>query len=581
MADYLEKLKEEYPGMFGPVGAAPAIASHEFAPIRTAGLWSDYVRPALEWVGETVPGIGRSETSDPSWRAPVHDRLKEEREAAEEYRRRSEEDMRRLEEETREYDKDFKKIGFITGEDPSAAYDVSREAWKEAVREDPSGVAVMPSPLDSGYTKFIDGRTLPFLDMPVLRPDEMTDDEIDDLISEGLDLSADDPLLSGYTPGIGPDALPETVTAMIDADMAAGLHPEVAEALPFDLSALTDHSLPHSSTLSLDDIRRGLIPEVLDPWRVAEDFSKGLDHPFVEGSLSAEGLSEADRDLAAAPLGFAGATTAEITGAPHHSDIAMPGLPHPAKSAVSGIEDATKHALASLELGKDFMDFAELPGRIPLAPLRDPSPVEPMDFMTHATVDKMVRDAAVVGTTVTADDVKAMIAADVGYKMSEAELAPTAVAAELTAGTSYPMSYTPVSDVVAMGLVPTTPIGTAIPAAAPAPVAAPIYSPPEPDDVPTHSPVYAPAELSVAPPVSVSVPASLVAEVLAPTPHLDSRTVGGMSGRERAEYEALIDAFEHGRLGGGSSGWSGGDDAGMGEWGGSDTGGGGGFGYGI
>ena len=27
MADYLEKLKEEYPGMFGPVGAAPAIAS--------------------------------------------------------------------------------------------------------------------------------------------------------------------------------------------------------------------------------------------------------------------------------------------------------------------------------------------------------------------------------------------------------------------------------------------------------------------------------------------------------------------------------------------------------------------------
>ena len=66
------------------------------------------------------------------------------------------------------------------------------------------------------------------------------------------------------------------------------------------------------------------------------------------------------------------------------------------------------------------------------------------------------------------------------YKAREAELAPTAVAAELTAGTSYPMSYTPVSDVVAMGLVPTTPIGTAIPAAAPAPVAAPIYSPPEP-----------------------------------------------------------------------------------------------------
>ena len=199
MADYLEKLKEEYPGMFGPVGAAPAIASHEFAPIRTAGLWSDYVRPALEWVGETVPGIGRSETSDPSWRAPVLDRRKEEREAAEEYRRRSEEDMRKLEEETREYEETFKKIGFITGEDPSAAYDVSTEAWKESVREDPSGIAVMPSPLDSDYTKFRDGRILPFLDMPILRPDEMTDDEIDELIEDELDLSKDDPLLSGYT----------------------------------------------------------------------------------------------------------------------------------------------------------------------------------------------------------------------------------------------------------------------------------------------------------------------------------------------------------------------------------------------
>ena len=34
--------------------------------------------------------------------------------------------------------------------------------------------------------------------------------------------------------------------------------------------------------------------------------------------------------------------------------------------------------------------------------------------------------------------------------------------------------------------------------------------------------------------------------MLSPSPHLDSRTVGRMSGRERADYEALIDAFEHG-----------------------------------
>ena len=40
MADYLEKLKKEYPGMFGPVGSSPIVASHEFA--------TDWYRPGSD-----------------------------------------------------------------------------------------------------------------------------------------------------------------------------------------------------------------------------------------------------------------------------------------------------------------------------------------------------------------------------------------------------------------------------------------------------------------------------------------------------------------------------------------------------
>ena len=58
--------------------------------------------------------------------------------------------------------------------------------------------------------------------------------------------------------------------------------------------------------------------------------------------------------------------------------------------------------------------------------------------------------------------------------------------------------------------------------------------------------IPAPAPVAPPAPATVSVPASLVAAVLAPTPHLDSRTIGRMSGRELADYEALIDAFERG-----------------------------------
>lgn len=549
MADYLEKLKEEYPGMFGPVGAAPAIASHEFAPIRTAGLWSDYVRPALEWVGETVPGIGRSETSDPSWRAPVHDRLKEEREAAEEYRRRSEEDMRRLEEETREYDKDFKKIGFITGEDPSAAYDVSTEAWKEAVREDPSGVAVMPSPLDSDYTKFIDGRTLPFLDMPVLRPDEMTDDEIDDLISEGLDLSADDPLLSGYTPGIGPDALPETVTAMIDADMEARIHPEFAS-----LSAV---SLPTGTGLT-----SGFFPSRDELGSRALDASRGL---------AAAGLAPSDTSK------FGGVPM----GGTHGASTLGYGLDTGFSSPEAAVADVMSHMAGVGMYGKALMDAREAIGV-------GTSARDSMDFSTHkaaeevmswadetgvdpgvaaamatskAIADRMVDPSAPVSSVFSPEVLSHSFKEEFDYDIEDVP----------TVSLSFTKGLSPEEEKDRYMAAPVAPLPALPSEPDPTPVSAPVYSPPETSVVPSAAPVAA----------TVSVPASLVAEVLAPTPHLDSRTVGGMSGRERAEYEALIDAFEHGRLGGGSSGWSGGDDAGMGEWGGSDTGGGGGFGYGI
>ena len=98
------------------------------------------------------------------------------------------------------------------------------------------------------------------------------------------------------------------------------------------------------------------------------------------------------------------------SAAPHHGITV--GLPSPAASAVSGVEDAAKHAIGALAIGKTAMDLAELPGRWDL-PFREETPVDPMDFMTHATVDKMVRDAAVVGKTLTTDDVLSMISEDV------------------------------------------------------------------------------------------------------------------------------------------------------------------------
>ncbi len=248
MADYLEKLKSEYPGVFGPVAAS------DYTTLAGMGDSVDYILDYWKDKGEEgvkfLKDFAFEHMTSPEVKGYI-ERSKERGEDLEKkrdefsdalkgYMDRSEKDAL---EKAKEYRDGKLKIGFSTGEDPYAA-----------VRADPTAISILPSEGDSDYTKFMDGRLLPFSEMPVHRPDEMTDDEIDDLISEGLDLSADDPLLSGYTPGIGPDALPETVTAMIDADMEAGIHPEFA-SLGADVL-----STPISAADLLEGIKSGTDP---------------------------------------------------------------------------------------------------------------------------------------------------------------------------------------------------------------------------------------------------------------------------------------------------------------------------------
>ena len=206
MAIPLEKLKKEYGDIFGELGTAPVISSELGTdPVYTAGLWEDYFKPAIEWMGDTIPGIGRSETSDPRYRAPLLERRAEEREAAEEYRRRAEEEMERLERETRAYGEKISDAAPTTAiPDEEFAKIVDREIGLEEIRKDPSGIAIKrtPSPGIGSFGEYKDaykrGALRPV--MPSVIIGEMTDAEIDELIEDELDLSKDDPLLSGYIP---------------------------------------------------------------------------------------------------------------------------------------------------------------------------------------------------------------------------------------------------------------------------------------------------------------------------------------------------------------------------------------------
>ena len=213
MADYLEELKKEYPGMFGPVGAS------DYTTLAGMGDEVDYILDYWKDKGKEgvkfLKDFAFEHMTSPEVKGYI-ERSKERGEDLEKkrddfsdalkgYMERSEKDAL---EKAKEYRDGKLKIGFTTGEDPYAA-----------VRADPSAISILPSEGDSDYTKFMDGRLLPFSEMPVHRPDEMTDDEIDDLISEGLDLSADDPLLSGYIPGTGPAPLPETTLTSVDSSL--------------------------------------------------------------------------------------------------------------------------------------------------------------------------------------------------------------------------------------------------------------------------------------------------------------------------------------------------------------------------
>jgi hypothetical protein len=182
------------------------------------------------------------------------------------------------------------------------------------------------------------------------------------------------------------------------------------------------------------------------PATAAEEWMSRRATPLTAGGETAE--AGAARDAAAAALGFAAPTTAEITGAPHHPDREIPGVATPSLLAESGVIDAAKHAIAAGMIGKSAMDALESFSRDD----------DPMDRMTHATADKMKRDAEAAGRAVSRADILKMIEGDVDYKIREAALAPTATAGEMTAGTTYPMMYTPKGIVEDMGLTPVDPI---------------------------------------------------------------------------------------------------------------------------
>ena len=213
MADYLEKLKKEYPGMFGPVGASDytTLAGMGDEVDYILDYWKDKGKEGVKFLKDfafehmTSPEVKGYIERSKERGEDLEKKRDEFSDALKGYMDRSEKDAL---EKAKEYRDGKLKIGFSTGEDPYAA-----------VRADPTAISILPSEGDSDYTKFMDGRLLPFSEMPVYRPDELTDEEIDDLISEGLDLSADDPLLSGYIPGTGPAPLPETTLTSVDSSL--------------------------------------------------------------------------------------------------------------------------------------------------------------------------------------------------------------------------------------------------------------------------------------------------------------------------------------------------------------------------
>jgi len=673
VADYLEKLKEEYPGMFGPVGAAPAIASHEFTPVGMFGdLWSDYVRPGIEWAGEKIPFIGRSETSDPSWRAPVHDRLKEEREAAEEYRRRSEEDMRRLEEETREYEETFKKIDFDPEHDKDeptedlrsviakamkeAAEERSLERWAEEGKlgsadlliSDPAtgvttlhpagtrpppgalgGSGVMPGDADLGpltpeflgisadtmvpvirapYT--VTAATGPewmigtFVDtsVPTAMPEFVRADEVAGLVASGKykDPTKDKRVSSFF----------DTLPAMVDPTFEAAPSTHYSDPLKhWDTETVPGHlpldltDTPFYSAVMGEEHK--YFPEDVAPVTPVDDFSSmpldAATRAMIDADMEA-GIHPAVASLSPVSLPSGGAFTSPSMA----PDI---GLEPGGMAGPGSGTDPTTHGVGPAVYGTGSLAgrfghfLGGLTSDIGTGETYGPAFVDTYSDMMagkpSSGVDTSHTGSYYAAGTSPVDAFTRLTGPEFGDLFSDREISidSPALTSSLASIAASPVSAVPGPyGVSSTSVVPSGWITPDIDPETERMLTGRVHAISPEDISVTHSPHATIATVSEPTakvggtttmtvrdvmPAPVSVPASLVAEVLAPTPHLDSRTVGGMSGRERAEYEALIDAFEHGRLGGGSSSWSGGDDAGMGEWGGSDTGGGGGFGYGI
>ena len=116
MARWEDEWRKEYPSLVGmpgaPVGRAAPVASSEY---MTAGMWDDYIRPGIKWLGDVIPGIGRSDTSSRKTIDESKKLLKDMRDS-DLYLRRSEKDaeeearkeLERYLREVEERDKTFK-----------------------------------------------------------------------------------------------------------------------------------------------------------------------------------------------------------------------------------------------------------------------------------------------------------------------------------------------------------------------------------------------------------------------------------------------------------------------------------------
>ena len=177
MADYRDDARWKEYGfgrdMFPGGGSAP-VASSEY---MTAGMWEDYIRPGIEWLGDVIPGIGRSDTSSKETVDEGTKLLRDMMDADEESRK----DMDRLLRETEEYDKTFKKIsgeydeydkterpGDITKFVKDAVSEAEvRAAWEDwadyGSPTDGSSDIIVTDP-DTGVDILYDGAT-PILDM--------------------------------------------------------------------------------------------------------------------------------------------------------------------------------------------------------------------------------------------------------------------------------------------------------------------------------------------------------------------------------------------------------------------------------